>query len=377
MGPFEWRLRHTRYFGRVFVPFAEVILVPRQAGGKPHKVLLQVDSGAIVSTLRRSAADLLGLRLEGGRRVELGGVAGGHVVAWVHELHVGLFPAFAPVVPFAIAEVERVPNLLGRIGVFDTFQVDFDVSLTHTRITKPWLTAQQRRLWEFFIDTDDHILQRIESADLPEPVREAARRFIEHAVRVVVAAASLIKLHRDSVGPLLIRTAFELAAQFEYLMREDATVRAQRYLDYAHITHWEASQRVVGAPGGPVGQLVADSPARAGAEAQIRTDYERVREQFLDRSGKVSRTWYGMSLSELSRQIGWQAEYDMWYRQYSAWVHGDPFATGRMVRPEGFDTFWHCMIYYGRMLKRVADAGRIVLTAEQNDVLNRLCEPFC
>ena len=113
---YKWRRRPTKYFGEVLVPFAEIEI--QDSHGRPQAFAVQVDSGAVISLLRRSAGELLGLDVEAGRRVQLGAVGGAQTVAFVHDLQtrLGNWP-FAPV-PFAIAEGENAPNLLGRLVPF-------------------------------------------------------------------------------------------------------------------------------------------------------------------------------------------------------------------------------------------------------------------
>ena len=140
MGVHKWRRRPTKYFGDVHVPFAHVQV--RSSDGRFQSFALQVDSGAVVSLFRRSVADLLGIKLEEGRRIKLASVGGGETVAYVHELQMR-FPNWQPwAVPFAIAETETVPNLLGRLGVFDRLQVCFDGMLRETRITSSCLDGK-------------------------------------------------------------------------------------------------------------------------------------------------------------------------------------------------------------------------------------------
>lgn len=128
----KWRLRPTRHFGEVWVPFVHVdVHVPK---GPPRTLLLLVDSGAVISLLRRSMARLLGLQLEAGRRVELSSVGGRHSVAFVHELDTQINGHSRFMVPFAIAEKEEVPNLLGRLGVFERLQITFDGARRETYI---------------------------------------------------------------------------------------------------------------------------------------------------------------------------------------------------------------------------------------------------
>ena len=77
MPVWKWRRRPTRNFGDVWVPFAHIEI--QTAEGRFQSFALQVDSGAMVSLLRRSVADLLGIQLEQGREIQLSGVVGAHV----------------------------------------------------------------------------------------------------------------------------------------------------------------------------------------------------------------------------------------------------------------------------------------------------------
>lgn len=55
MGVYKWRRRTTQYFGEVWVLFAET--ESRRADGRFQSFAMQVDSGAVISLLRRSVAD--------------------------------------------------------------------------------------------------------------------------------------------------------------------------------------------------------------------------------------------------------------------------------------------------------------------------------
>lgn len=70
----KWRRRPSRHFGDVWVPFAQIEI--QRADGMFQALALQIDSGAVVSLLRRSMADLLGLDFESGRRIEVSSVGG-------------------------------------------------------------------------------------------------------------------------------------------------------------------------------------------------------------------------------------------------------------------------------------------------------------
>jgi hypothetical protein len=110
MAVYSWRRRPTKHFGEVWVPFAQIGL---QAGdGRFQAFAVQIDSGATVSLLRRSVADLLGITLEAGRRIDLTVIGDAHTIAYMHEMRMRLTggkPSFP--VPFALAAVEAAPDL--------------------------------------------------------------------------------------------------------------------------------------------------------------------------------------------------------------------------------------------------------------------------
>lgn len=131
MSAHSWALRPTKHFGEFWCPFAEIQV--RTARGRFRTFKLLVDSGAVVSLLRRSSAEYLGLNLTSTQRIDLASVGGG-IIAYVHHLEIR-FRGGAPfVAPFAIGESEHVPNLLGRVGVFDRCRVEFDPIDHETRI---------------------------------------------------------------------------------------------------------------------------------------------------------------------------------------------------------------------------------------------------
>ncbi|HKQ50704.1 MAG TPA: retropepsin-like aspartic protease [Phycisphaerae bacterium] len=136
MAAFEWREKESPHFGRVWVP---VIVAEFQAvSGTFTKLHMVVDSGAIATFVRRSFAEELGIELDSGRPVRLANAAGGYSEAFVHELAIRLDrdePAFK--VPVAIATRENVPNLLGRLGVFDRRRITFEPLSRRTLIESP------------------------------------------------------------------------------------------------------------------------------------------------------------------------------------------------------------------------------------------------
>ncbi len=95
---FDWCRRGTQNFGEVWVPFAHISL--RSSDGSRQSLAIQIDTGAVVSLLRRSVADLLAIELETGRRIELTSVGGSSATAFVHMIHTQFADNIAYEVPY-------------------------------------------------------------------------------------------------------------------------------------------------------------------------------------------------------------------------------------------------------------------------------------
>ncbi len=375
MPVWKWRRRPTRNFGNVWVPFAQIAIQTTE--GRFQSFALQVDSGAMVSLLRRSVADLLRIQLEQGREIHLSGVGGAHTTAFVHDLNIRFDSdiALGPT-PFAIAATESVPNLLGRLGVFDRLQVDFDASLTETRITAPWLNTTDRRIWEFCIDIENHILRRWDEVTLAPQCKNVVAKFLNRAGQLTATAAGMVKLHRDTEALLFVRAFFELSAQFEYLMG-DPEERSKQFEEYGKITKRHRMRDMLNNTTGFIGRYLAESPLRKEGEARVEREYQEARSQFLTKKGKEWKNWYGRTFRNLVSTLSenspydWKTEYAIWYRQGSAWIHFDPSALALLqTAPETFgnrNLLASCFHYYFRMLLLVSKD--LILTAEQYEVL--------
>ncbi|MFH1110894.1 MAG: DUF5677 domain-containing protein [Planctomycetota bacterium] len=383
MPVYKWQERPTKHFGTVLVPFAKAEL--QRCDGKFQPIALQIDSGAVISTLRRSSAILLGLALEAGRPVALKSVGGGVSHAFVHNITTRFDPSLTLSVPFAIMTSEAVPNLLGRVGVFELLQVHFDATFQETQLLHPWLDHKDRRIWEFVVQTEEHILRRWPEVSLsgtaasdPELQRNAknvSRRFLERAAQVLASIRSLLKDSTPYGAPALIRTLFELAWQFEYIMR-DPEPRAKEYAEFYWITRYKQSNALAEHPDGFVSKRLAESPKRPEGEKLNRTEFERVRPMFTvsTKHGKerIAASWYKMSTRELAAELEREGEYRLIYASGSAWAHGDPFGTEpRQPHPLADpNIILHlALTSYERMLFLAAEAGRILLTNEQYEVL--------
>jgi len=84
-----------------------------------------LDSGASISIFRKEVADILGIKIEKGEKIDLGGV-GGKITGYLHRLYIIIAnkKLFIPVV-FS-EEYEVSFNLLGRQILFENFKICFE-----------------------------------------------------------------------------------------------------------------------------------------------------------------------------------------------------------------------------------------------------------
>ena len=377
MPVYSWRRRPTRHFGDVWVPVGYIEV--RAAGGKFQGFAVQIDSGAVVSLLRRSVAELLGIELAAGRRIELSGVGGASTAAYVHELEARFNgeESGGMRIPFAIAADENVPMLLGRLGVFDRLQVDFDASLRETSIAAPWLSQSSAELLRGFLRIDEAILKRWKPECLPSPANRVVARLLNRAAQLVGGARGLVKLHLPDTAIPLLRSLFELSLQFEYVLG-DPEVRARQYEDFSAITRCRQMHAWIDQPSGP---LSAELARRGTPERRERVDAEceAVRSAFTRRSPKKGRVWdkwYCMSVRDLARALQREEEYKRWYADWSAWQHGDPFSPMSNAVGEPHAVLMHCYCHYARILLKAADVAGLILTAEEYEFLQTSADKF-
>jgi len=111
------------YFdGSSYFPVISLIFF---VGEKRIRSQALVDSGATISIFGEETANSLGVNIEKGKRIILGGV-GGRIVGYIHEVRIRVADTefFCPIV-FSREYLVSF-NLLGRQGFFDRFLITFD-----------------------------------------------------------------------------------------------------------------------------------------------------------------------------------------------------------------------------------------------------------
>jgi hypothetical protein len=120
---YEWKPQRSRFFGTVYVPVCTLSVRDRQDRWRDIEVI--VDSGAVVTLLKRSFGDWVGLNVPSGKPIRLSGITPPGVEAFVHDLAVRIAD-HEMTVPVAVASDDAPPNLLGRIGTFERLMIELD-----------------------------------------------------------------------------------------------------------------------------------------------------------------------------------------------------------------------------------------------------------
>ena len=119
---FDWKLEKSNVFGLIKRPVAEIFLEGRDSEWQP--ILVYIDSGADITVIKRSFGELLGIDIEKGEKAEFGGVSGAKIQTNIHRIKVRLGDQEYKA-RVAFATDDRPPNLLGRIDVFNLFEIRF------------------------------------------------------------------------------------------------------------------------------------------------------------------------------------------------------------------------------------------------------------
>jgi hypothetical protein len=372
MAVFPWSRRSTQQLGDTWIPNAEIRL--RMAEGDFQSFVVQVDSGAVISLLRRSVADILGLNLEEGKFIDLGAVGGSRTRAFVHIVPTRIGDGIELSLPYAIAESERVPNLLGRMGLFDTLQIDFDGTMRETRFSAPWLDDRSRRIWDAVLELSRRIERNWPESDVPSPGREAAAHLFTRASRILASIAGLLKLHRTIEAPTLLRSLFDASVQCEYLMR-DLQSRAQQYIEFRRISRREQARAVVANPAGPLAKLLANSPLRAAEEPRVEAEFQAVQHRYRRGRGLWDR-WYCMTFRDLCSNVGREGEY-RWLQSFLCnWVHSDPIQLGANSVMPPDSLFILSTMYFARVAWGLVEESKMVLTSDEHAFLLELLKSF-
>ncbi|MFN0136137.1 MAG: DUF5677 domain-containing protein [Phycisphaerae bacterium] len=362
MPSFSWAEMTTENFGKVKLPVAHIKIT--SSANVSRELIVVVDSGAVVTLLPRSIGTLLQLDIEAGRRVELKAVGGKKNAAFVHNVSLGFATMQGPgvQVPVAISMSENVPSLLGRIGVFDQFQIWHDPTTEETTFAGRWATKNQLLLFEELVEMDDDIVSRWRENPQNAPHVWAVQRLLTRSRELGAGVLALVQRHRSGATIPLLRAQFELSLQAEYLM-QDPDKRAPQLLGFADITLWRFFENWSSDGAGELSAAVlfGVKPERV---AEIRGAAKSAKGNY----PKPTTNWYQLTVAELAKAVGREAEYRRWYSLWSAWSHGEPIDLG--YSDLGARALVFVLFFHGRILESIS--RKTILTKEQSDVLERV-----
>jgi hypothetical protein len=120
---FDFREEHSRLFGSILRPVARIILINGKTEVPEH---LYVDSGADISLITKSVGDILGFAVEKTDKItEIKGIGERRVPIIIKKIRMRIGEKeFDTRVAWAL--IEEVPLLLGRIDVFNLFDICFN-----------------------------------------------------------------------------------------------------------------------------------------------------------------------------------------------------------------------------------------------------------
>ena len=314
MAAFLWRKRATRHFGEVWRPTSVLDLF--SAGNRWVSFRCEVDSGAVVSLLRRGAADVLGLTWEDGRLVTLTSVGGQTTEARVFELTARVGERELSPFPVAIAQHENVPHLLGWQGFFDHVGVHFDPAWGET-----WLSALDSHPieryvleWKMFVATLERIAPGVGRIPLRSVVDQAVFSLFQNSEEQFQRIEKAVRVDLLSSACMHVRALFETACGLEYMLNDPTTRHglAQRYLDYDAFNRYHL-----------LGKLTSVMEHVTAADlAALKGKHDNVKHEF-EGKGASKTHWYPCrTFRELVQSTKRDDEYDFVFAACSQTTHG-------------------------------------------------------
>jgi hypothetical protein len=136
--PYGVTLRDTGHID--IFPAAKVEFLDKE--GEWFSLFLLVDSGATVSALPKSDAEVFGLDVGTGRPTPVFGIGERGLTGWWHEIPV-LLGGYKLRLPILFLDSADAPRVLGRKGVFEQFTVVFEESRRRTGLIAEHTHAEQ------------------------------------------------------------------------------------------------------------------------------------------------------------------------------------------------------------------------------------------
>lgn len=120
--PYGFELLENR---RVFAFPAVDITLRKENSKNEFSFLVLVDSGAEFSLFTKGDAELLGLKLQQGEKMDIGGITGDKFSASIHSVIIKIADKKIKI-DAAFSERDNTPRVLGRNPLFSHFFITFD-----------------------------------------------------------------------------------------------------------------------------------------------------------------------------------------------------------------------------------------------------------
>lgn len=110
-----------------------IIPITLETAGKKREFFALIDSGATISIFRGEVADILGIDIEKGKEIYLGGI-GGRIKGYIHRIKIEV-SGKRFICPIVFSKEYHVSfNLLGREVFFKKFRIIFEEQKNFLRL---------------------------------------------------------------------------------------------------------------------------------------------------------------------------------------------------------------------------------------------------
>ncbi len=140
--PYALELREGR---RIFAYPAINIILKKLTSKNEFSFLVLVDSGAEFSLFTKGDAELLGLNLQQGEKVNIGSVTGDKFLAFIHPVIIEIGKERIKI-EVAFSSKDGTPRVLGRNPLFFHFFITFD----HKKQNTIFASRKNKGFEEFF-----------------------------------------------------------------------------------------------------------------------------------------------------------------------------------------------------------------------------------
>jgi hypothetical protein len=166
----------------------------------------------------------------------------------------------------------------------------------------------------------------------------------------IVGAGNSLRVLREHAphdftfdGSMILRGIYDAMLQALFILSNPQfqEARASQYLDYSCVEKHKAID-LFDKSQTHLGHRISKSTRRANAEPEIEQEFQKVRQQFESKDGKVRKQWHEGTLRDLAKDVGLESEYEILQKQLSGIVHSSAWAFqnfAAIYNPDLLQTF--------------------------------------